>query len=374
MKILIVNFEYPPLGGGGGVATSQVAEELARRHEVHVLTTRFGDSAREEKMNGVNIHRVNVMGRNRLSTASLISLVAFAPAAGWRGMILCWGKKFDVINAQFVVPSGVPAVILAKLFRIPFVLSFIGGDIFDPSKGISPHRYAVLRWLIRLIAKQAQARTAISEDTKRRARELHKVRGDIVVTHLGVEKWGNVVSLPETGGRRYFISVGRLIPRKRYETLLEAWREIECDLIIVGSGPLEDGLKNRIRVWGLDNKVSLTGFVSEDQKRKLLMGAIGYVSAAEHEGFGIVFLEAMQAGLPIVATDTGGQTDFLSRGENALLARPGDVSALRAAINEILGDDALREKMKDNNKRKVQSFYLERTTADFERVLVRAVV
>lgn len=378
MRILIINFEYPPLGGGGGVATQQIAEELAQRHEVHVITSRFGELVAEEELMGVRLHRVPVLGRTELSAASFVSLLAFVPTALWRGWRLCRELKFDVINAQFVLPSGVVAVGLAKMFQVPLVVSFIGGDIYDPTKGTSPHRFVILRGLIRWIARKAKALTAISEDTKRRAQEMHGVEGDISVVPVGftpreIETCSRKsLGLPE--GKQMIISVGRLIARKRFERLIESLEELpEAFLVIVGEGWLRKQLEEQVRAWGLDNRVVFTGFVSEEKKCQLLAAADVYVSAAEHEGFGIVFLEAMAAGLPIVAVRNGGQEDFLREGHNALLVPASEPKDLAAATARLLADPQLREKMKSVNTQEVLEYTAENVARKFERVLMAVI-
>lgn len=374
----MINFEYPPLGGGGGVATHDMARVLAKRHTVHVLTTAFGELPRDEVQEGVSIHRVPVLGRTSLPTATFLSLLLFAPMAVVRGISLLRETPFDVIYAQFVIPSGLPAAIISRLFGIPFVLTFIGGDIYDPSKGISPHRHALLRWVIRWIASQASARTAISHDTKTRTIELHGVKEDITVVPIGLKE--KTVQVHAKRAQFGFseddivcVSIGRLVPRKGYDILLQAWKEIpSAKLVIIGDGPMKELLLTTIEEYGLQDRVQLLGQVDEEQKFQLLSIATMYVSAAQHEGFGIVFLEAMDAGLAIVASDDGGQRDFLVHGENAFLVGPHDSHAVSAAVRTLMEDSPLRARMGEKNKEDVKQYYLDRTVARIEQILMKA--
>lgn len=376
MNILIVNYEYPPLGGGGGVATKDLAQQLAKRHTVHVITSAFRDLPKNETFEGVHIHRVPVFGRVRLPTATIVSMLTFVPSAFLKGVFLCRSVQFDVVNGQFVLPSGVPAAWLARFCHVPFVLSLIGGDLYDPSKGVSPHRHGILRALIRSIARQARGITAISHDTKKRAQQLHGITQPITVIPIGLVPR----SVPDANREQLRIaeglaavSIGRLIPRKGYDTLIRAWELVPSgSLYIIGAGPLREKLTKLIKSLGLAKRVHLLGAVPETEKQQLLRAVDVYVSAASHEGFGIVFLEAMDAALPIVAPNEGGQTDFLEHEHEALLVDSSRPEAIARAVQRIADDETFRRCMSERNREAVKNFYIEHTTEQFEEVLKQA--
>lgn len=118
--------------------------------------------------------------------------------------------------------------------------------------------------------------------------------------------------------------------------------------------------------------MKLLGHVSEETKQELLYCADTYVSAAQHEGFGIVFLEAMDAGLPIIAANDGGQRDFLTHGIHALLVAPHDAISLAQAIKTLSSNPKMRSQMSERNRKDVQQYYLVTTAAQFENALVDA--
>ncbi|MEO6077667.1 MAG: glycosyltransferase family 4 protein [Candidatus Andersenbacteria bacterium] len=378
MNILFINFEYPPLGGGGGVMTADIARELANKNTVYVITTAFENLKKYEFIDGVHVYRVGVIGRTTMPTATLISLMTFAPAAFFKGLEITRKHAFDVINAHFIIPSGVPALMIAQIRKIPLVVTLIGGDIYDPSKEISPHQHEFLRKTVRFIARHAQALTAISHDTKQRAMELHNIKQSIVVIPIGLVPT-NAEKLPRealgfTDQDFVCVSIGRLVPRKGYDTLLETFKQLpNAKLIIIGDGPMKRGLESKIAKYEISERVHLAGFVPEKEKQAMLRSADLYVSAAQHEGFGIVFLEAMDAGLPIVAANDGGQKDFLEHGSNALLVAPHDAKGIATAITNLIEHPEIRKNMSDRNMHDVKKYYIQHTASLLEQQLLNAI-
>jgi L-malate glycosyltransferase len=105
LKILMLNYEYSPLGGGGGVIHRHIAEELTTRHDVTVLTSRARSLPRFEMAGSVNVHRVDVLGRESKATASLVSMLSYFPASLNAGQKLINKIKPDLINSHFAIPT-----------------------------------------------------------------------------------------------------------------------------------------------------------------------------------------------------------------------------------------------------------------------------
>ena len=376
MRLLFVNYEYPPLGGGGGVVMAQMAEALAERgHAVQVLTSRFRGSPAREILRGVEVHRAPVLFRHRLDVATQVSMYSFLPSGVWSGLRRLDPSRIDLINTHFAIPSGPTGILLAGRWAKPHVLTTHGGDIYDPSKRLSPHRFPPLRAVVRWVLGHSDRVTTDFQDIARRIGEIYRYSGPVEVIPYGLPS----IEIPPANRREFgwpdgqliLVTVARLIPRKGLSYLLEAlagvpdrnWR-----WVAVGSGPLQEPLKQQAASLGIGDRVAFAGQVDEATKRRILASADLFVLPSLHEGFGIVNQEAMAFGLPIVTTNVGGQTDFLKHEHNALLVPPANPEALQSALERLLTDSDLRRRLGANNRRDIQSRSLKQTVDRYEQL------
>jgi glycosyltransferase involved in cell wall biosynthesis len=382
MRILVINYEYPPIGGGGGFVTRDIIEHMASKgHHVTVITSRYKDLPRKKMVNGVNIVRVPVFFRNKLEVANMPSMLFYVPSAIINTFFSRSTFPYDIINTHFAVPSGPVGQILSKLLGIPNVLSIHGGDIFDPSKTLSPHKTPILSNIVRFILKKADMVVAQSNDTRENAKKYYGIGKEINVISLGIKKPSFRKKKRSDFGLEndqiLFTTIGRLVKRKNIEESLLILKEIsnifKFKLLIIGDGPEKNHLQEMAGRLGLYKQVLFLGNVSDEVKFQLLDISDCYLSTAIHEGFGLVFLEAMECGLPIICYNRGGQNDFLVDGETGYVVDFGDKRTFGKKVVDLVNNLELRYRISSHNRNLIKNYYIS-TCADkylslFEKVI-----
>jgi glycosyltransferase involved in cell wall biosynthesis len=375
LKVLIINYEFPPLGGGGGVATFDLALEWKNHGDVDVLTSHFAGLKSAENVDGFNIYRSKIFFRKSRDAATFVSMLSFLVTGFITGFKLCRKNRYDVINTHFAVPSGPLGYLLGRIFRIPNVLSLHGGDIYDPSKKLSPHKSRIFSRIVKFILNRADRIVAQSSNTRDNTIKYYQPVKEVEIIPLAfhppiIGKSGRD-KLGMDKNSFYFITVGRLVKRKSIDTILNAMSGIagkKIKLLILGDGPERDYLEELAGKLDLNDRVMFTGYVTDSEKYSYLKNSNVFILTSLHEGFGIVFMEAMFTGMPIVCTNHGGQVDFLKHGENALLFDVGDIESCRKNMMKIYKNGELYKKMIRNNKIKVKDFYAENISDQYLKI------
>jgi phosphatidylinositol alpha-mannosyltransferase len=271
------------------------------------------------------------------------------PSAQLRTIRALRDEDFDVVNIHEPMPPG-PTQTAMLLKPAPLVGTFhAAGEI------------AAYRWFgpgVRWLAGRLDRRCAVSADAEAMARKA--LGGEYLRLFNGVEldRYEAVTPAPTDGPTVFFL--GRHEPRKGLAVLLEALRELPADVTVwVGSdGPETDELKRR---HAGDPRIEWLGRLSEEEKVARLRGAdVVCFPSLRGESFGVVLLEGMAAGTPIVATELPGYANVARSGQDALLVPPGDAAALAAGIEQVLGDPELASALVASGRERAAEFSMDR--------------
>jgi len=378
-RILLINHEYPPIGGGGGVITKEIALGLSvAGYRVEVLTSGVVGGGNEPRsVDEVIVHRLPV--RRETNYGTVIDIFKFILAARrWLDKQLLDGQQFDLYWGHFIQTGGYLAAYAAG--AQPFLLNILGADLYDPSRfsliipltGIFPGRKVL-----------ANARTIFvpSIDMKKRLLERTNTPEKIkLVPHfINGDLTDRTKTGPAPGEPWKIITVARLVKRKRIEIALQAMKlldeNIPVSYCVVGDGPCRKEWEELTRQLGLADRVQFYGRVNEERLAEIYRQGDIFLLTSQHEAFGIVLLEAMQQGIPCLSTRSGGTEDIVIDGENGWLVND-TPEAVAAAIRNIVCDRSGYDRVSSAAVLRTKDFYAKKIMphylAEIEHILQEA--
>jgi glycosyltransferase involved in cell wall biosynthesis len=351
MNILIINYEFPPVGGGGGIATAYIARELVRQgHAVSILTSHFRELRWREEIEGVQVHRVPVL-RKRRDYCSVLEMATFIFTSLPMLCYLLLKHQYDLIHIFFGVPSGPLGYIAKKVFGIPYLIRMGGGDVpgFRPFQ--YKHLYTLLTPVLRLLWSNAAFLVANSDGLRAMAaRVFPGLPIQVIPNGVDTHRFTNGhVRCPADKVRILFVS--RLIKRKGLQFLIDAVPAIAAQanapfvIKIVGDGPEKDAFVQQIEQLGVGYLFRFYEYVHHEKLPEYYLDADLFVLPSLAEGMPNVVLEALGSGLPVVATNIPGSEDLVQDGSNGFLVPPRDPDALAQALVALINDRPRRERM-----------------------------
>jgi glycogen(starch) synthase len=354
---------YVPVLGGLQTATHAVARHLrGRGHEIRVITAHYPRSLpATETIDGVPVERLLFLtpkwadlrrGRPDLFFASLYH----HPATRSHLAQLVRSFRPDVVNIHFP-DAQVPAVLwLRERFRFRLVVSLHGHDVERfIGEGTSPPSGGYDDRGLRAILRSADAVTACSDHLLAQACQLDLAvagKGEAIENGIDPVRFDDRTPYPHP--RPYILGLGRLTRKKGFDLLIEALARMGhsaagFDLLIAGDGEEAGRLTDLAHQLGLTKRVHFLGRVGSGEVIRLLNGCAFLAVPSRSEPFGIVALEGLAAGKPVVATRVGGMGNFLARladgGPLTCLAEPtaeGLAAGLRTVISRLSGAEAER--------------------------------
>jgi len=348
MRILVLNYEYPPLGGGG----APVCRELCRRfakcgHTVDVVTMGFRGLPACEEADGVRVLRVPAL-RKRQATCETHEMLSYVVSALPRVIARLRREPYDVIHAHFAIPTGLLAYLATRIVRVPYAITIHGSDIpgFNPDRFTYEHR--VTRPLLRTILGRAAWLSASSDFLRKLA--VTNV-GNFEFTYLpnGID----VSRLQVCPKKKTILMTGRLLQRKGFQHVLTALKEVETDfeIHIAGDGPMRGRLEALAKT--MRPCVVFHGWLDHDspELKELYETAAIFCLTSERENASISLLEAMLAGAAVVTSNGSGCLETI--GDAGLAVPPTDTHALREALLGLMASEMRRNELGTRARQRV---------------------
>lgn len=348
---------------------------------MHIVTLEFPGAPPEETEGDLHIHRVRVEVGNPDFLVWVFLFNHFMEKK------LASLGKFDVVHAHDWLVA--PSAIASKHFLNAPLMSTLHSTEFGRSQGLhGPSSYTIdgIEWWLTYESKKViVASEAMAHDVcgyfKLPAEKVEVIPNGIDPARFSVEvdpaEVKRRIGVPEDAQTILF--VGRLVPQKGAEFLIRAMPEVLRDfpkarLIVAGDGWQKDYLMKLAFSLGVDDYAKFLGFVEESFLPKLVKAADVLVVPSVYEPFGIVALEGMAAGVPVVVSKTGGLQEIVDHEVDGLWVYPRDPFSIAWGIRRILSDPAFAKKLAENGRKKVEEKYSWRKVALKTAELYREVI
>jgi glycosyltransferase involved in cell wall biosynthesis len=379
MNVLMLNYEFPPIGGGGGQAHQALLGEYAGRADltVDVLTCAPEPGFEVETFApNITIHKVGI-NKEHLHFWRETEVLSWLHKAKAPYRRLLRDNHYDLAHAFFGFPTGWLCYRTAG--RLPYVISLRGSDV--------PGRHARLQLEYKLLGpfvfkpvwSRATALVACSEGLKARAlRLMPSAQIDVIPNGVDLKRFHPADPRHDANsGMVRLLTVGRLTATKRLPLLIDTVDHLSkngCDvsLTIVGGGALEAELRQRLEQKGLRDRVTLAGRADGGEMPEVYRAHDIFVSATEQEGMSNAMLEAMASGLPIVTTRCEGVDELIT--DNGLVVDDAEPGSMTRAVRSLAEDQAGLAAMSQAARTRAEGFTW-RSVADrylqiYERILV----
>ncbi len=329
--------------GGAEVAVREITGRT-RDIEFDMVTLRFDKAhPKFERIGNINVYRIS-------GGLGYLSKIFFVPQAA----LFALRQKYDfhwAIMTYMLFPAAIARICGNAA---PYILTIQDGDPF--SRVFSRWFIWIFKPLLVYGFRRAARVQAISTFLAK-----WSGRGDAIVIPNGVdiERFLNPKSKILNPDAVVLITISRLVPKNGVNDIIEAMRYLpeNIKLKIIGSGPLEKSLKLKVTSLQLGNRVEFLGLIPYDKIHENLYGADIFIRPSLSEGQGVAFIEAMAAGLPVIATPVGGIPDFLKDGETGLFCNVNDPKSIATKVMEYINNPGLASGIRERAGRMVREKY-----------------
>lgn len=355
MKILMLNYEYPPIGGGAANANYYLLKEFSKK-TIHVdLVTSSPGKYKEEKFSkNIRIFRLNV-GKKDIHYWKASEALLYTTKALFFSKKLIKKHNYDLIHSFFALPTGMIPYILNK----PYIVSLRGSDVPGFNSRLSKLEN-MQKPIFNNICKKSRKVIANSAGLKQLAEKSYSGKIDIIENGIDTAEFSS-----SQKKEKLIICVSRLIERKGINYLIEAMPKInkEYKLVIIGDGPKKDELIRLAKSNNSFSRIIFLDYIKHDKLPTYYKKSMMFVLPSLNEGMSNTVLEAMSSGLPIVTTNTGGTNELIR--QNGLVIEKESSTSIANAVNTLIENDKLREELSRNSRELAKTKSWKTTAAEY---------
>jgi len=352
-KVLILSYEFPPLGGGGAKVVEGLTSEMMKSgYTFDLVTMGYRGLPDKEVKDGITIYRVPCIRINQ-SMCYFPEMIPYLIMAFPLVLRLVKKNTYILNHTHFIFPDGVLSCLIKLFTKLPFVVTAHGSDV----PGYNPDRFKLLHVLLlpfwkfvtsladKIICPSATIEKLIHKNNP-------KAKTQVIPNGIDVMKFN-----PNRTKENKVLSVTRLFERKGIQHFLKAHHELKptCEVNVVGNGMYFEALKSLVSEKQIS--ANLLGFIDNNslELKELYETASIFVFPSEAENFPICLLEAMVAGLAIITTKNTGCAEVV--GDAALLVEAKNVADIKAAYKRLIEDELLRKELGEKARRRVEELF-----------------
>jgi len=365
---------YPTFGGSGVVATELGIALSKMGHNIHFVT--YNQPVRLDRINTPNLffHEVNV------PDYPLFKYQPYELALSSRLVDVVKAHSIDVLHVHYAIPHAYAAYMAKKMLldediSIPIVTTLHGTDITL----VGSHPF--YRPAVTFSINHSDCVTAVSESLKQDTLRLFDIKTEIKVipNFIDTKKFENKEkpcerSLLAPTDDKIITHISNFRPLKRINDVIDVFEQISTNvsskLLMVGEGPEKSKAMAYVKSKGLNEKVVFLG--NSNEIDKILCYSDLFLLPSEMESFGLVALEAMANGVPVISSNAGGLSEVNKHGFSGFLSDVGDVNSMAKNALELLLDEEKLNKFKKQAKKQAQLFNIDKVVKEYEDIYKRA--